>query len=124
MGIQGAGAGSKGVALVSALTTAATVATQVARMVKATESTAGVVRRTSDRMMKDERMILGVILGALGLGFILGFALGRARRKRGSNEPVSDASETGVTAESPKTEPIAEVPQPASKAPTDATEVS
>lgn len=122
MGMQRAGSGNKAIALASALGTAATVATQVARMVKATETTAGVVRRTSNRMMKDEKMVLGVILGALGLGFILGFALGRARTKPGLDE--TEASETGVTAESPKTEPIAEVPQPASKAPTDATEVS
>lgn len=124
MGVQRAGAAKKGIALVSVLTTAATVATQVARIVKATETTAGVARRARDRMMKNQQIVPGMVLGALGLGFILGFAIGRGRKRAGMSELAPEASETGTIADAPRTEPVTDVPQTDSSGSGEATEVS
>ncbi len=124
MGVQRAGAAKKGMALVSVLTTAATVATQVARMVKATETTAGVARRARDRMMKNQQIVPGMVLGALGLGFILGFAIGRGRKKAGMSKLAPEASEMGTIADAPRTEPVTDVPQTDSSGSAEATEVS
>jgi hypothetical protein len=124
MGVQRAGAAKKGIALVSVLTTAATVATQVARMVKATETTAGVARRARDRMMKNQQIVPGMVLGALGLGFILGFAIGRGRKRARMSKLAPEASETGTIADAPWTEPVTDVPQTDSSGSAEATEVS
>ena len=123
MGVQRAGAAKKGMALVSVLTTAATVATQVARMVKATETTAGVARRARDRMMKNQQIVPGMVLGALGLGFILGFAIGRGRKRAAMSELAPETPETGTIADAPRTEPVTDVLQTDSSGSAEAAEV-
>jgi uncharacterized protein HemX len=79
-------------AIMSTLATVATAATQVARMAKATETTVGVAKRARNKISEDDRILLGLILGALGLGLIVGFLMGRSRN--GAGEPDASATES------------------------------
>jgi len=61
-------------------------------MAKATETTVGVAKRARTKITEDDRILLGLILGALGLGLIVGFLMGRSRN--GAGEPDASATES------------------------------
>lgn len=109
MGNQKADTVGRASALASALASAATAATQVAHLAEATEATVGIARRGRDRMMEDRRLLF-VLLGVLGLGVLIGIVM--AMRTETADEPDEP------TVETPRPQPVPDAPK------TDSTEAS
>jgi hypothetical protein len=95
MALSGFQAGNSITLLVSALGNAAETVTEVARIAKDAAVIADTAKRAQASISEAPRWVLGLVLGALGLGIVAGFLVGRRRRNGPwEAEPVPQVAES------------------------------